>query len=74
MQPDEAEKVLNGFRMKKKRTIDPQKQWEKALEGFSENAFIVLFNNQQVEDLEQVLAIDENTEISFIKLTPLVGG
>ncbi|MCB1160665.1 MAG: hypothetical protein KDK45_24405 [Leptospiraceae bacterium] len=74
VQPDDAERTLNGFRMKKRKKIDPEKQCKEAIQGFENNAFILLYNNQQVDKLDEVLSIDENTEISFIKLTPLVGG
>lgn len=74
VQPSSAEVSLNGYRQKKKQFIDPKEQKETALRGFSANAFIVLINDRQAESLEEMVEVNENTEISFIKLTPLVGG
>ncbi len=74
VQPTEAEATINGFKMKKRKSIDPETQSEKAISGFLSNAFLVLVNDTQAESLEQEIILTENTEISFIKLTPLVGG
>lgn len=74
VQPDQAELTLNGFRMNKKRFINLDIQFERAIEGFLSNKFVVLVNDKQIDSLEDEIQIDENTEIAFIKLTPLVGG
>src|SRR5262249_42854802 len=37
VQPTDAERTLNGFHMKKQRTIDWQKQFDKAIEAFEAN-------------------------------------
>jgi hypothetical protein len=74
VQPNEAEKTINGFKLKQKRKIDAEKQCYAALEAFNKNAYFVLIDNIQAENLEQMIVINKNTEISFVKLTPLVGG
>jgi hypothetical protein len=74
VQPVEAEKVLNGFKMKDRRKIDPEKQVGVALEAFHRNGYFVLIDNIQVEKVDQMVVINAQTEISFVKLTPLVGG
>lgn len=74
VQPNEAEKTVNGFRLKQKRKIDSEKQCFAAMDAFNKNAYFVLIDNIQAESLEQMIVINKNTEISFIKLTPLVGG
>ena len=74
VQPNEAEKTINGFKLKQKRKIDAEKQCYAALDAFNKNAYFVLIDNIQAENLEQMIVINKNTEISFIKLTPLVGG
>ena len=74
VQPGEAEQTLNGFRMKERRKVDPEKQYAIALDAFSKNGYFVLIDNIQAEDPEQMVVINANTDISFIKLTPLVGG
>lgn len=74
VQPRDAEKTLNGYKMKTRHTVDPEKQYLAALDAFQKNVYFVLIDNIQAESLEQLVVINENTSISFIKLTPLVGG
>ena len=74
IQPIAAEKVLNGFKLKKKQLIDAEKQMYIALDAFQKNGFFVLVDNLQADTLEQKVEIRSDTTVSFIKLTPLVGG
>src|SRR5882762_1278747 len=74
VQPADAEKALNGFRMKDRKKIDAEKQVYIALDAFQNNAYFILVDNKQVESLEQQVQISSNTRVSFVKLTPLVGG
>ena len=72
--PAEAEQILNGYRLKSKQPIDAEKQVYIALQAFQQGAYFVLVDDIQVEHLEETLELTPNTQISFIKLTPLVGG
>lgn len=74
IQPTAAEKVLNGFKLKKKKLIDAEKQMYIALDAFQKNGFFVLVDDLQADNLEQRVEIRPTTTVSFIKLTPLVGG
>ncbi|MEQ7802006.1 hypothetical protein ABDJ41_19580 [Pedobacter sp. ASV1-7] len=74
IEPSDAEKTLNGYKLKPKKIIDAEKQVYVALDAFQRNVFFVLIDNQQSESLEQMVELSKNTTISFIKLTPLVGG
>jgi hypothetical protein len=75
IQPSEAEKTLNGFRLKKKdKKIDLEKQIWTALDAFQKNGYFILIDNQQAEDLGQEVLVSRTTEISFVKLTQLIGG
>ena len=71
VQPTNLELRLNN---KKATKIDLEKQLYVALDAFNKNGFFILINNEQVESLEQKFLVDESTRVSFIKLTPLVGG
>jgi len=72
--PTHEELLLNGSKTKSKGAVDPEKQVAAALEGFSKNVFFILVDDVQAEELDQVVTIRPDTRISFIKLTPLVGG
>jgi hypothetical protein len=74
VQPGEAERTLNGFKFSKPRQVDPQAQFEKAVEAFEGNGFLVLVDDRQVESLDDEIALRPETDISFLKLVPLVGG
>jgi hypothetical protein len=74
IEPTEAEKTLNGYKLKPKKRIDGEKQVYTALDAFQKNGFFMLVDSIQAESLEQMLELKPNTQISFIKLTPLVGG
>ena len=75
IEPTEAEKTLNGYKLKQsKRRIDAEQQVYTALDAFQKNGFFMLIDNFQAESLEQLIELQPSTTISFIKLTPLVGG
>lgn len=74
IEPTDAEKTLNGFKLRSGKQIDPEKQVYVALNAFQKNGFFVLLDNQQCTSLEQQVTLTSGTQISFVKLTPLVGG
>ncbi|MBO9562817.1 MAG: hypothetical protein J7621_08595 [Niastella sp.] len=74
VQPSDAEQTLNGYRLKERRKVDLEKQCFIALDAFKKNGYFVLIDDIQAESLEQMISINNNTNISFVKLTPLVGG
>jgi len=74
VQPDGAEVILNGFRLQKFRPVDAKKQTQVAKDAFLKNGFFILIDSIQAESLEQAFVLHQRSEISFIKLTPLVGG
>lgn len=75
IQPNPKDKTLNLFSKKKQpKRIDVEKQIYLAWAAFQQNGFFVLINNFQVESLDKEMLVNDQTIISFIKLTPLVGG
>lgn len=74
VQPSGSEKLLNGFKPRKRRTLDPASQVQAALEGFRNNGFILLYDDRQVEDADELLTVGPDSQAVFIKLVPLVGG
>ncbi len=74
IQPQEAERVLNGYKLNRPRQIDPQAQYEKALEAFRSNGFIMLVDDRQVGSLDEKISLRPETKVNFLKLVPLVGG
>ena len=74
VQPGNTERTLNGFKFDKPRLVDPEAQFQKAVEAFEGNGFIVLVDNRQVDQLETEIPLHPETAVTFLKLTPLVGG
>jgi len=74
VQPSDTERTLNGFKFHKPRLVDPITQYEKAIEAFEGNGFIVLVDDHQIERLDDEIALHPETSITFLKLVPLVGG
>ena len=74
VQPNDTERTLNGYKFHKQRLVDADTQYEKAIEAFEGNGFIVLVDNYQVENLDDEIAFRPETSITFLKLVPLVGG
>lgn len=74
VEPTNAERTLNGYKLKAKQLIDVEKQVYIALNAFQKNGFFILLDNQQLEELDQRVTFKSDSKISFVKLTPLIGG
>ena len=74
VQPTDAERSLNGFKVPKNRDIDWEAQFARAVDAFGRNGFFILIDDCQAETLDQTIVISPSTHVSFVKLTPLVGG
>ena len=78
VQPTDTERVLNAgrpeYRLKQGRQIDWKPQFEKAMEAYSRNGFFILVDDRQTGDLDDEIEVGSKTQISFVKLTLLVGG
>lgn len=74
VQPEESERILNGFRMKTRRPLDWQKQFGRACAAFQRNGFLLLVDGKQVSELDEPIELRADSEVQFVKLVPLVGG
>jgi hypothetical protein len=74
VQPTDTERALNGFKVPKGRDIDWEAQFRQAIDAFGRNGFFILVDDRQAEALEETIVIRPSTQVSFVKLTPLVGG
>lgn len=74
VQPTGAERTLNGYKLRKMRMLDWKEQYEKAIEAFHRNGFILLVDDRQVEDIDAVIEVRPQTKVTFLKLIPLAGG
>jgi len=74
VRPVDAEVTLNGYELRSKRHVDPEKQVASALAAFERNGFVVLVDDRQVDDLDATLDLSRDTRVTFLKLVPLAGG
>ncbi|WP_225840727.1 hypothetical protein [Rufibacter glacialis] len=74
VQPIDTESTTNGYKLKERKKIDPEKQVYIALNAFLNNGYFILVDNQQAESLEEEVLLSGSTTVSFLKLTPLIGG
>jgi len=74
VQPEEAELTLNGWKLKTPRQLDWKKQFERAIEAFEQNRILLLIDDQQAEGLDEELELKSGASVTFLRLTPLVGG
>lgn len=74
IQPTDAEKTLNGYKVGRTKQIDWQKQFDAAVAAFEGNGVIILIDDKQATDLDEEITVMPETQVSFLKLVPLVGG
>src|SRR4051812_7431347 len=53
VQPTDAERVLNGYRLVLAKSIDWVEQYERAVLAFARNGFLLLVGDRQVDDLDE---------------------
>jgi hypothetical protein len=72
IQPEDTERVLNGVR--ERPTLDWQRQYAKAVTAFNGNGFLVFVDQRQITDLDETISLTPQTNVTFLKLVPLIGG
>jgi hypothetical protein len=55
-------------------TVNEQQAIDNALQSFQDGFYLVFIDNQQQEDLADLVDLQANSELLFLRLTPLVGG
>jgi len=74
VQPRDAERDGTGYRLPPARKLDWHEQSQAALDAFERNGFVLLVDNRQVESLQEEIRVHPETQVTFLKLVPLVGG
>lgn len=72
--PTAGETELNKREPRPAREIDWKRQVEIATLGYERRQFLVLVGTHQTESLDEVIRITRGTEVTFLRLVPLVGG
>jgi hypothetical protein len=72
--PSDAERTLNGYRLRQPRLIDWKTHYEKALAAFQAGRFLILVGERQAEALDEEIVLQPGTRVTFLRLMPLAGG
>ena len=68
----DVERRLNAPRPRQR--LDWEEQYQRAVHAFQKNGFLILVDDQQVDDLEAEIEVKPQTQITFLRLVPLAGG
>ena len=71
---DPREQALNAPRPTRRKPLDPAQQVETALAAVRAGRVVILFNGEQVRDLDAPLLVTPVSEARFLRLVPLAGG
>ena len=66
--------VLLNADTKKKKLVNPVTAVSTALESFKAGGFFLLLNEKQYDSLDDKVILTPNSEVIFLRLTPLLGG
>ena len=47
---------------------------QKALQSFKRKGFMIIVDEQQLEDLDECVTLKATSKVTFLRLTPLIGG
>jgi len=72
--PTSAEATLNPAKRRKPVRLDEAEEVEAALAAFTANRFVMLADDRQIVDLDEPIVLTPDSEVVFLRLTPLVGG
>jgi len=74
VQPEDSERILNGYRPRTRKPLDWQRQFETAVRIFEQNGIFVLLDGTAVGSLDEAVELQPGSEIRFLRLVPLMGG
>ena len=74
VQPAGSDRVGAAFRVPAQRRIDAAEQVRIACEAFERRRFVLLFDERQLETLDETVVLDGDNTVTFLRLVPLVGG
>ncbi|MBK7403654.1 MAG: hypothetical protein IPJ41_03210 [Phycisphaerales bacterium] len=74
VEPTDAETTLNGYKLRKARQIDWKKQFDAACDAYTRNGFLILVDDRQAGALDEEVTLGPGSEVTFLRMVPLVGG
>jgi hypothetical protein len=74
VRPAAGSETEQGVRVPAGAHIDWRAQADAACDAFARNGFVMVTGDRQIADLDELIDLRRDSEISFIRLIPLVGG
>jgi hypothetical protein len=74
VRPTGSQEVPSGFVVGEGRRLDWEAQADTACAAFERNGFVMLVGDRQVDDLDEVIDLRQESTVAFIRLVALVGG
>lgn len=75
VEPTSEEVALNGPRAARpRRDVDWKAQFDIACAAYERQQILIIANDRQTTSLDETITLTRGSEVSFLKLTPLVGG
>ena len=69
-----SERDLNGVKTGSGKRLDWEQQFETAIQAFEGNGFLLFAGGRQLLDLDEKIELRHDTDVTFLRLVPLVGG
>jgi len=54
--------------------LDPARETERALAAFAAGACLLFVDGEQIHDLNELITLETDTKVQFLRLVPLAGG
>jgi hypothetical protein len=61
-------------RTRRRQRLNWEEEADRAVAGFTTNAYFVLIAGRQVTDLDELISCDDSLSVVFVQLVPLAGG
>jgi hypothetical protein len=74
VQPEESERILNGYRLPRVRPLDPEQQFERAIRAFRRTHLCCWQADDRSKRWTKRSTSRPRTGVEFLKLVPLAGG
>ena len=74
VQPRDSQRTRDGYALRSRRALDWEEQFARALEAFECNGFVLLVDDRQVLALDEEVELRHDSNVTFLRLMPLVGG
>lgn len=70
VQPEESNRILNGYALKPLRALDADSEYRRAISAFESDGLRVFVERRQIQSLDEEIDLESAREVQFLKLIP----